>query len=68
VQAHAFLAEFGSEQYEVDHGAAEPVQSGDFEGVAVTEHLHHEVELRAAGFGAAGDIDVDVGGVHADAT
>jgi hypothetical protein len=45
----------------VQHGAAEPVQAGDDEGVTGAEVSEELVELGAAGLGAAGPVEVDVG-------
>jgi len=46
----------------VQDGAAEPVQPGDDQGVAVAQVPQEQVELRPAGFGTAGPVEVDAVG------
>ena len=61
VQADAALAQLGAEGHEVQHGAAEAVQACDLQRVAVAQQAQHIVELRTAGLGTAGVVDVDEG-------
>jgi hypothetical protein len=60
VQADAAFAQLGAEGDEVQDRSAEAVQSRDFQRVAVAQEPQDVVELRAAGLGAAGVVDVDV--------
>lgn len=63
----AAFAELGAERDEVKDGAAEAVQAGDVEGVTVAQRAQEGVELGAAGFCAAGVVDVDVFAVDSGA-
>ncbi len=66
-QLDAPVAQRGAEGDQVQYGAAEPVQAGYDEGVAGAQVAQEQVELWAAGFGAACSVEVDVGGGDAGA-
>ena len=59
-QLDAPVAQRGAEGDQVQYGAAEPVQAGYDEGVAGAQVAQEQVELWAAGFGAACSVEVDV--------
>jgi hypothetical protein len=62
VQADAAFAELGAERDEVKDRSAEAVQPRDLQRVAISQQPQDDVELRSAGFRAAGVVDVDVVG------
>ena len=58
--ADAAVSELRAEGDEVKDRTPQAIQAGDLEGVAVAQEAQDVVELGAAGFGAAGVVDVDV--------
>lgn len=66
-QPDAAVAEVGAEHHQVHHRTTQPVQPGHHKRVTVAQQCHRQVQLRAGGLHAAGNIDMNVLGFHAGA-